>query len=427
MKNNRFLLWILIFFTALTLSQGFGGNKEEESELSRGELGMATNKIEYRVGKEVKLDVRNNTTEAVELALGCAEEEPLTVLFYNNGTWEERTLKNNCPSQVLALEPKTTKTITYKDFAYRVLGETGRYKIETTLTVNDGEKTFSSNEFTINPRGFWGNVWIEGLYKPILNTLIYLIEVLPGHSLGLAIILLTLIIRTLLLVPSQRAMKSQKKMQVVQAKIEELKKKHKDNQQQIALETMALWKEHKVNPFGSCIMMFIQIPIMIALYYVVQSGLHPDKAGLLYNFIAEQFSFETIQTNFFGILELTKINFIVLPLIVGGLQFVQMQLAFARVAKKKAAAPLSGGQAAVEGKKLEQPVDMQSQMEMANNMMKYVMPAMIAFFTASLPSGVGLYWATSTVYGIVQQWVINRDDPSKAGESQPSVRVIRTS
>lgn len=442
MKNNRFLLWILIFFTALTLSQGFGKNKEEESELSRSELGMATNKIEYRVGKEIKLDVRNNTTEAVELALGCAEEEPLIVLFYNNGTWENRMLGkanlgvtlslskgelNNCPIQVLALEPETTKTITYKDFAYRVLGETGRYKIETTLTVNDGEKTFSSNEFTINPRGFWGNVWIEGIYKPILNTLIYLIEILPGHNLGLAIILLTLIIRTLLLVPSQRAMKSQKKMQVVQAKIEELKKKHKDNQQQIALETMALWKEHKVNPFGSCIMMFIQIPIMIALYYVVQSGLHPDKAVLLYSFIAEQFNFETIQTNFLGILELTKINFIVLPLIVGGLQFVQMQLAFARVAKKKAASPLGGGQAAVEAKKLDQPVDMQSQMEMANNMMKYVMPAMIAFFTASLPSGVGLYWATSTVYGIVQQWVINRQSRDERSESQPSVRVIRTS
>lgn len=204
-------------------------------------------------------------------------------------------------------------------------------------------------------------------------------------------------------------------MQVVQAKIEELKKKHKDNQQQIALETMALWKEHKVNPFGSCMLMFIQIPIMIALYYVVQSGLHPDKAGLLYGFIAEQFNFETIQTNFLGILELTKINFIVLPLIVGGLQFVQMHLAFARVAKKKAT---------VEEKKLEQPADMQSQMEMANNMMKYVMPAMIAFFTASLPSGVGLYWATSTVYGIVQQWAVNRQSRDERSESQPSVRVI---
>lgn len=419
MKNNRFLLWILIFFTVVTLSQGFGKNKDEQSELSRGELGIATKKIEYRVGKEVKLDVRNNTAEPVELALGCAEKEPLTVLFYNNGTWEERTLGNNCPTQVLTLEPAKTTIITYKDFAYRVMGETGRYKIEANLMVNGSAKTFSSNEFTMTPRGLWGNVWIEGIYKPILNTLIYLIEILPGHNLGLAIILLTLIIRTLLLVPSQRAMKSQKKMQVVQAKIEELKKKHKDNQQQIALETMALWKEHKVNPFGSCMLMFIQIPIMIALYYVVQSGLHPDKAGLLYGFIAEQFSFETIQTNFLGILELTKINFIVLPLIVGGLQFFQMHLAFARVAKKKAATEMKQTSVA---EKVEQPADMQSQMAMANNMMKYMMPAMIAFFTASLPAGVGLYWATSTMYGIVQQWAVNR--ASEASSNEPSVKVI---
>ncbi len=295
MKNNRFLLWLLVLFTMITLTQGFNKNKNEDTELNRGELGMATNKTEYSIGKEIKLDLKNNTGEAMELNLGCAEEEPLNVLFYNNGVWENRTLNDansnnaaqtDCIPTVLTLEPDTKKIITYKDFAYRVFGETGRYKIETQLMVNGNAKTFASNEFTIKPRGFLGNIWIDGIYKPILNPLIYLIEVLPGHNLGLAIIPVTLILRPLPLDPGRRAIKAQKKMQVVQAKIEELKKKHKGNQQQLALETMGLWKEHKVNPFGSCILMLIQIPIMIALYYVVQSGLNPDKMGLLYGFLA---------------------------------------------------------------------------------------------------------------------------------------------
>jgi YidC/Oxa1 family membrane protein insertase len=126
-----------------------------------------------------------------------------------------------------------------------------------------------------------------------------------------------------------------------------------------------------------------------------------------------------METQFLG-MELLNINFIVLPLLVGGLQFIQMQLAFARAQKKKKNTPSNKP----TKKKSDKAPDMQDQMKMANNMMKYFMPAMIAFFTASLPAGVGLYWGTSTTYGILQQLVVNRQTQSDNKASKPTVRVI---
>src|SRR3989339_407748 len=99
------------------------------------------------------------------------------------------------------------------------------------------------------------------------------IEVMPGHSLALAIIILTLIIRTILLVPSQHAIKSQKKLQEIQPKLEEIKKKYAGNQEKIAMETMKVWQENKVNPMGSCLPLLVQFPIMIALFYAVKYGI----------------------------------------------------------------------------------------------------------------------------------------------------------
>ena len=97
-----------------------------------------------------------------------------------------------------------------------------------------------------------------------------------------------------------------------------------------------------------------------------------------------------------------------------------MHLTFARAQKKKNAMSDSNK---LSKKNADAAPDMQDQMQMANNMMKYFMPAMIAFFTASLPAGVGLYWGVSTTYGILQQLVINKQQ-TRNETSEPMVRVI---
>jgi YidC/Oxa1 family membrane protein insertase len=226
---------------------------------------------------------------------------------------------------------------------------------------------------------------------------------LPGNDLGLAILILTLILRTILLIPSQKAMRSQKKLQEVNPRIEKLKEKYKGDQQKIAAETMAIWKESKVNPLSSCMPILLQLPILIAVYQTVRNGLNPDNTYMLYTTYSN-FSLKDINVNFLGILDLTKVNVYVLPLIIGGLQFAQMKLSMAKTKKKTADnAP-------------------KNEMAMANNMMIYMMPVMIALFTASVPAGVALYWGISTLFGIGQQLVVNKEKPKENDDVK--VRVI---
>lgn len=427
--KNRLLLWLMMGLSLLIIMQNLNAPQNGQS-LTGDDIGVMTQKSEVAIGKEVVVEVQNNTDETIEIDVfpeSCPEYS-FTPMHYENGEWIEVT---NATSNTEAIACMITSTgiapgekikVSYKDWSYRLFGETGRYRIDVTAEIDGQSRTFSSNEFTIVERGIVGRAWLNLVYRPILNGLVELIKVMPNHSLGLAIIALTLILRTLLLIPSQRAMRSQKKLQEIQGKIEALKKKYKDDQERLALETVNLWKTHKVNPFGSCLMMLIQFPILIALYYVVREGLHVDKLGLLYGELGN-FSFDTMNTDFLGVLELTEINFIVLPLIVGGLQFVQMSLAMNRKKKKDEAQKASSSKKKKE-KAVKDPKDMQNEMQMATKMMKYVMPVMIAVFTASLPAGVGLYWATSTSYGILQQFVVNRESDRETKDNEPTVKVI---
>jgi len=200
-------------------------------------------------------------------------------------------------------------------------------------------------------------------------------------------------------------MRAQKRMQDIQPKLEELKRKHANDQTRLAQETMLLWKAHQVNPLSSCLPLLIQFPILIALFYAVNGGLSPDRHILVYSFLPA-FSFNDINTYFLGF-NLMEKSVIVFPIVIGLLQFAQMQL---MMSKKKSKA---------EAKAMPQ------EMEAANKMMKYIMPVMIAVFTAGLPSAVGLYWGISTSYGIVQQFVVNKEgSKSDTTDEEVKVRVI---
>jgi len=142
---------------------------------------------------------------------------------------------------------------------------------------------------------------------------------------------------------------------------------------------------------SSCLPMLIQFPILIALFYVVKGGLEVINPDLLYNTL-KNVDLTNINPNFLGLIDLTKTSVIVLPIIVGGMQFIQMRLALAKTQNKALAV------------KKDQP----NPMPMMNKMMQYFMPIMIAVFVASLPAAVGFYWGTSTLFGIGQQLIVNR-------------------
>lgn len=411
MKKFNIFPYIFVFLATYLLLQLWQNGSTVDPILSTGDIGLKTIKTEYAVGKDIRVEIQNNGTETIEIAKSCIalEGEPdgteyllpaFTVYRYENNDFfeiESNVLPDCSTGKDTTIEPGQKGTISLLPFSYAYFGEVGRYK----LAVEANSQVYETPEFQIVEPGILTTLWRVGIYQPILNILVALIIYIPGHYLGLAIIILTLIIRTILLIPSQKAMKAQRRMQEIQPKLEELKKTHAGDQSRLAQETMLLWKTNKVSPFSSCLPILIQFPIMIALFNVVRSGLSPDQGIFIYDFLPG-FSLHDINPMFLGFNLLEK-DLIIFPLTIGIMQFIQMQLMMAKNKKKNSAS---------------QP----KEMETANKMMKYVMPIMIAFFTTQVPSAVGLYWGTSTFYGIVQQLVVNKEG-SKPSSTDDDVKV----
>ena len=116
------------------------------------------------------------------------------------------------------------------------------------------------------------------LYQPLLNILVFFYNVIPGHDIGVAIILLTALIRLILWPLMGQSIKGQKAMQSLQPKIQALKEQYKDDKQKLAQATMELYKAEKINPLSSCLPLLIQMPILIALYRVLSAGLKSQKS-----------------------------------------------------------------------------------------------------------------------------------------------------
>jgi len=131
------------------------------------------------------------------------------------------------------------------------------------------------------------NIFFVIFYQPIFNLLVYLYNVVPVHDLGIAIVILTLIIRLLLYPLSKKSIKSQKEMQSIQPDIEQIKEKYKGNKEKMGPELMALYKEKKINPFSSCLPLLIQLPFLFAVYRVFFNLLKKEDAmDALYSLVA---------------------------------------------------------------------------------------------------------------------------------------------
>ncbi|MFH1284634.1 MAG: YidC/Oxa1 family membrane protein insertase [Candidatus Peregrinibacteria bacterium] len=410
-KLNKILKNVLIFLVIfLAVNYLFKSCQKDNENLPApsGGILFETTDTEYTARDIVTLKIKNETEQAILIPNECPDE-PFDVYNYENNEWVQVTTSpdlNCAEAKDITLVPNEEITVRYENWNHALFSAMGRFRIEFKTTINGEETTLTSNEFTIVKEGILKQFWVGVFFRPIYNALIFLVYIIPSHDLGFAIILLTLIIRTILLIPSQKAMKSQKKMQEIQPRLDKIKEKYKGDQQKIAAETMAIWKEAKVNPMGSCLPLILQFPFLIALFYTIKGGLNPDNAHLLYSQYSN-FALHDINTTFLGILDLTKVNVYVLPVIIGGLQFVQMKLS---LSKKTAKAPS-------DSKK--------NDMARATGTMTYIMPVMIAIFTASVPAGVGLYWGTSTIYGIFQQIIVNKEG-TKPKSSDPTVRVIKT-
>jgi len=229
----------------------------------------------------------------------------------------------------------------------------------------------------------------EILYRPLFNLLVFLYNFLPGHDLGFAIIVLTIMIRVLFIPLSLKAQRSSRDMARIQPKIQELQAKFKDDKQALAQATMSLYKEHKVNPLSGCLPILIQLPVIWALYRVFMNGVNGDTLSNLYAFVHNP---GTIGDVAFGFLNLSK-NFPALAIFTGVLQGIQ---SWFTVKLQKTAQSGSGGAMA------NNPA-----LKMTQQMM-YFFPIMITVISWGLPAGLVLYWMTTTAFSILEQLYIRR-------------------
>jgi YidC/Oxa1 family membrane protein insertase len=190
------------------------------------------------------------------------------------------------------------------------------------------------------------------------------------NSGGLAIIAFTIIIKTIILPLTVQSIRSSKAMQELQPKIKELQKKHGKDRQRLSTETMALYQQHRVNPMAGCLPMLLQIPIFLGLYNAIL-GLSNQGSGVWNN-------------AFLWIPDLSQPDPIhILPIMAAAFQFVQTKMM----------RPANQG-------KITDP-----QQAMMNSVMN-IMPLTVILFGWSFAAGPVIYWATQSVYSVVQQWFI---------------------
>lgn len=234
-------------------------------------------------------------------------------------------------------------------------------------------------------------IWHTIFFDPVYNGLVFFIDVIRGGDVGIAIICTVILVKTIILPISLKAARTQLIMRELEPKLAEVKEKYKDNREMQAVKTMELFKEAKVNPFSSILLLFIQIPIVIALYFSVYSGggvpLPAINTALLYSFIPTP---ETVNMIFLGFMDITAKS-LPLALLAGITQFIHTHLSLPAT------------------KPRDPKVEPNFKDDFARSMqlqMRYVMPALITVVAYTLSASIALYFFVSNLMAIAQEYVV---------------------
>jgi YidC/Oxa1 family membrane protein insertase len=230
-------------------------------------------------------------------------------------------------------------------------------------------------------------IFNKALYQPLFNGLIFLYNIIPLHDFGVAIILLTIIIRLALYPLNQKAITSQKALGELQPQIKEIQNKYKGDQFKQSQSLMEIYKKNKINPASGCLPLLIQLPILLALYRVFWTGLDPQSLNMVYSFISRP---EHINPMFLGFINLAQSNY-VMAILAGIFTFFQSKM---MMVKQPAKIKTSDGQPDIAS--------------IMNKQMVYFMPLFTVFIAWKLPAGLALYWIVITLLGIGQQYLIIR-------------------
>lgn len=232
--------------------------------------------------------------------------------------------------------------------------------------------------------GFFGTMF----YQPLYNTLVCILSVVPGANEGVAIILLTLVVRGALLPLSHKSVTSQAKMRSLAPHLSKIKDDHKDNKQEQARKTMELYKEYGINPFSGCLLVVVQLPIIFALYYVFFKGLPNLNADILYSFVHLPV---VVNMVFLGVVLSSKS--VIFALLASITQYFQIKLSI------PAMAPAEKG---------AEPSFKDDFARSFNVQMRYMLPVIVFFISYSISAAIALYWTTSNLFSIAHELYVKR-------------------
>ncbi len=420
---SNFLQFALIFAVVylgsqFVLNQFFPGLSGNAPVVRGVQVKMVSSSVSLGNTPEVIVENKQGASGSVVLLPGRCPQPPLDAFAVAEpGTSQEKLTPLSATGAVVGcdkvvkdafLTPGKSARLTLAPWKSTFFSATGTYELRLPREApgSASSKQLSGSiltvRFTVVEPNAFVKVFRTFITAPFLNALVFIASVVPGHNLGIAIILLTLIVKLLLFIPTQHAMEGQKKMQMLQPKIEALKKQYPDDAKKVQEETMKLWAEHKINPFSSCLPTLIQFPILIGLFYVIRDGSHLEASAHLLYPMYRHIEW-TFGTNFLG-LDLLQPNWYVLPPLLVIMQFLQMKLAFA-IQKRKTKKDIIDVPAK-DGKEEKQPMDSQ---KMQQTLMLYGLPLMIGVFAFQFPAAVAVYWGISTLFGIGQQLLVNRE------------------
>lgn len=376
---------LLIFWITLLLVNIF---TKDETQKIEDKIVIWFVKDTYSIPANIELSIKNLTWTGLSLN---------TCDLKINHSWEDMVFPDSFCEDI-TINSLDEKIIDYSK-NYSSFTDIWTYILKT--NIEDKEYI---NQVNLKNNGTIKKLFVGVFYAPIYNLVIGLIDFFKW-SFWWAIIWVTVILRIILLFPQHKMMVSQRKLQAIQPKIKKIQEEYKWNQQMLGMKMMELYKKEKVNPFGSCGFLIIQMPILIVIYHIILGIQDPSNVYYLYSFL-QWFSLENISFSFYW-LDLLKswwVQGAILAISVALIQFLQVK--YSLINKDKTDKKDS---VVLEKKKWD---DKYSQFmpdpDMLNKFMLYGMPSMVWVFTFTLFAWVWVYWGISTLFMLWQQLIVNK-------------------
>lgn len=229
------------------------------------------------------------------------------------------------------------------------------------------------------------------VHTPLYNALVYIISVVPHADVGLAVIALTVLVKLILFPLARRASLTQARVRAITPQIEELKERYKDDKQTQTLEIIKLYKENGIKMSTSFLVMLIQLPVILGLYWIFyKGGLPTIDTSILYSFMPA-LDTDTINMQFLGIIDMAGRS-LSIAILAGLSQFFYSTLVMPK--------PKPRGENPTLKEDLAHSMHLQ---------MKFVMPIVIAGVAYFISAAVALYWATSNIFMILQELIVQRE------------------